>query len=31
LGGLWRTALLSMFAFTALMLFAVLILVEAGI
>lgn len=30
-GGLWRTALLSMFAFTALMLFAVLILVEAGI
>jgi hypothetical protein len=29
-GGLWRTALLSMFAFTALMLFAVLILVEAG-
>ncbi len=30
IGGLWRTALLSMFAFTALMLFAVLILVEAG-
>lgn len=29
-GGLWRTALLGMFAFTALMLFAVLILVEAG-
>lgn len=30
LGGLWRTSLLSMFAFAALMLFAVLILVEAG-
>ena len=30
IGGLWRTGALSMFAFAALMLFAVLILVEAG-